>query len=127
MALQSTGPISMKNIKDELGSTSNILRVYSEAAGKTAPHSIKEFLGYGSSSGQTINTGTTITNSFGDSVIVLPEEQHSIAIIHYSELNTEREPEKFFKYEDYISTNNKLIFEDDPLYSVRLCCHFYFI
>ena len=27
----------------------------------------------------------------------------------------------------YFSTNNKLIFEDDPLYSVRLCCHFYFI
>ena len=71
--------------------------------------STKEFLGYGSSSGQTINTGTTITNSFGDSVIVLPEEQHSIAIIHYSELNTEREPEKFFKYEDYISTNNSVV------------------
>jgi hypothetical protein len=46
MALQSTGPISMKNIKDELNSSSNILRVYSEAAGFTAPHSIKEFLGY---------------------------------------------------------------------------------
>ena len=46
MALQSTGPISMKNIKDELGSSSNILRVYSEAAGFTAPHSIKEFLGF---------------------------------------------------------------------------------
>lgn len=70
--------------------------------------STKEFLGYGLSSGQTINSGTTITNSFGDSIIVSPEEQHCIAILHYSELNTEREPEKFFKYEDYISTNNSL-------------------
>lgn len=68
--------------------------------------SIKEFLGYGSSSGQTTNTGTTITNTFGDVIIVTPEEQHSLAILHYSELNSEREPEKFFKYEDYISTNN---------------------
>jgi hypothetical protein len=36
----------MSQIKAELGSTSNILRVYSEAAGKTAPHGMKEFLGY---------------------------------------------------------------------------------
>ena len=46
MALPSTGSISMSQIKAELGSTSNILRVYSEAAGKTAPHSMTEFLGY---------------------------------------------------------------------------------
>ena len=71
--------------------------------------SIKEFLGYGSSSGQTSNTGTTITNTFGDVVIVTPEEQHSLAILHYSELNSEREPEKFFKYEDYISTNDSVV------------------
>jgi hypothetical protein len=46
MALPAEGAISMSQIKAELGSTSNILRVYSEAAGKTAPHGMKEFLGY---------------------------------------------------------------------------------
>lgn len=71
--------------------------------------STKEFLGYNTSSGQTVNSGTTITNTFGDAIVVLPEEQHCLAIIHYAELNTEREPEKFFKYEDYISTNNSTV------------------
>jgi hypothetical protein len=78
--------------------------------------STKEFLGYNSSSGQTTNTGTTITNTFGDVIIVTPEEQHSLAILHYAELNSEREPEKFFKYEDYISTNNSTV--DALLYDV---------
>lgn len=46
MALPSTGAISMSQIKAELGSTSNSLRAYSLAAGKTAPDSMTEFLGY---------------------------------------------------------------------------------
>lgn len=64
--------------------------------------STKEFFGYNSISGQTTNTGTTIVNSLGDVIIVPPTEQHSLAIIHYAELNNRSEPEKFFKYEDYI-------------------------
>ena len=71
--------------------------------------STKEFLGYTSSTGQYDNTGTTITNSFGEPIIVTPEEQHSLGIIHYSEIGTEEEPDKFFKYEDYIGH----ITEDD--------------
>lgn len=65
--------------------------------------STKEYLGYNSISGQTGNTGTTIVNSMGDAVIVPPTEQHSLAIIHYAEVNSVREPEKYFKYEDYIA------------------------
>lgn len=65
--------------------------------------STKEFLGYTSSDGQLYNTGTTITNSFGENIVTLPEEQHSLAIVHYSEPNTVRDPDKFFKYEDYIA------------------------
>ena len=68
--------------------------------------STKEFFGYNISSGQTTNTGTTITNSAGEKIIVLPEEQHSLAIVHYSELGDDRQPDKFFKYEDYISHDN---------------------
>lgn len=48
MALPSTGPISMSQIKTELGSTSNSLRAYSLAAGKATPDSMTEFLGYSS-------------------------------------------------------------------------------
>lgn len=46
MALPPNGAISMSQIKAELGSTSNSLRAYSLAAGKTAPDSMTEFLGY---------------------------------------------------------------------------------
>ena len=63
--------------------------------------STKSFFGYSSSSGQTSNTGTTITNTIGNKVIISPEEQKAIAILHYSggtDVNS------FFKYDDYIST-----------------------
>jgi len=65
--------------------------------------SSKEYFGYNTSSGQTNNTGTTITNSFGDKIIVLPEEQHSLSLIHYSKAgNVTIDPWLTFKYEDYI-------------------------
>jgi hypothetical protein len=77
--------------------------------------STKQFLGYTTSSGQTFNnfTGGTLTyptsyyNSYNEQINVLPEEQRCVAIIHYSELgDLKNDPERFFKYDDYISTNN---------------------
>jgi hypothetical protein len=66
--------------------------------------STKEFFGYNTSSGQTSNTGTTITNSFGDAIMVLPEEQHSLSILHFSKPgNILIDPYLAFKYEDYIA------------------------
>lgn len=65
--------------------------------------STKEFLGYNISDGQVINTGTTIINDCGETIIVSPEEQHSLAIIHYEGVGDYRDPDKYFKYEDYIS------------------------
>jgi hypothetical protein len=62
--------------------------------------STKEYLGYNSSTGQTANTGTTITNSFGENVLILPEEQHSLTLLRYP-----RDVDAHdlgFKYEDYI-------------------------
>lgn len=79
--------------------------------------SSKELFGY-NSTGQTFQnlTGGTITgfssknlstgfkNSFEELVEVLPQEQRCIAIIHYSELgDLTNDPERFFKYDDYIS------------------------
>ena len=66
----------------------------------------KEFLGYTSSSGQTTNTGTTIVNTMGTTVIISPEEQKTIAIIHYSQSGTSLNPEKFFTYDDYFATES---------------------
>jgi hypothetical protein len=64
--------------------------------------SSKEYFGYNNSSGQTSNTSTTITNSFSESIIVPPEEQHSLAIIHYTQPGNSTDPYATFKYEDYI-------------------------
>lgn len=76
--------------------------------------SAKEYFGY-TSTGQTFTdlTGGTITsptsyvNSYGEIINVLPRYQRSIAILHYSELGGVRtDSERFFKYDDYISTLN---------------------
>ena len=48
MALQSSGAISISQIKSELGSSSNSLRTLSAAAGKSAPDAMSEFYGYSS-------------------------------------------------------------------------------
>jgi hypothetical protein len=65
--------------------------------------SAKEYLGYNTSLGQMYNTGTTIVNSFGDVINVLPEEQHSLSILHYSRpYNNESDFDLIFKYDDYI-------------------------
>jgi hypothetical protein len=73
--------------------------------------SIKNLLGY-TKTGQTFNnftggtiTGTTYKNSFDELVEVSPSEQRCVAILHYSELGDILvDPERFFKYDDYISS-----------------------
>lgn len=48
MALQTTGPIKISEIKAELGSSSNSLRTLSAAAGFSTPDAMSEFYGYSS-------------------------------------------------------------------------------
>jgi hypothetical protein len=48
MALQSSGAISISQIKTELGSASNSLRTLSSQAGKSTPDAMSEFYGYAS-------------------------------------------------------------------------------
>ena len=72
--------------------------------------SVKNLLGY-TKTGQTfINltggtiTGTTFKNSFDELIEVSSSEQRCVAILHYSELgDISIDPERFFKYDDYIS------------------------
>lgn len=76
--------------------------------------SSKEYFGYNTLSGQTPNDSTTIMNSFGVPIIVPPEEQHCIAIIHYSKASDIMiDPWLTFKYEDYIdhTTDGEEYFE----------------
>ena len=49
MALQSSGQISINDIKTELGNSSGSLNTLSVAAGKAAPHAMSEFYGYSAS------------------------------------------------------------------------------
>jgi hypothetical protein len=78
--------------------------------------STKQLLGY-TKSGQTFTNftggaitgvtstsiGTTFKNSFGDLIEVKSSEQRCVAVIHYSELgDIVKNPERFFKYDDYI-------------------------
>ena len=67
---------------------------------------VKNLLGYSSSSGQTYNTGTTIYDTTGTPVIISPEEQKAIAILHYTQSGTTGDPYRFFKYDDYICIDN---------------------
>ena len=68
--------------------------------------STMEYLGYGTSDGQVTNTGTTYFNSFNEEIVVSPEEQKCIAVIHYSELgHVFEDPERFFKYDDYVGSS----------------------
>ena len=53
MALQTSGQISISDIKTELGNSSGSLTTLSTAAGKSAPHGMKEFYGYSSSAPST--------------------------------------------------------------------------
>lgn len=79
--------------------------------------STKELLGY-TSTGQTFTdiSGTSITyptsffNSIGEQILVQPSEQRCVAIIHYSELgDITNDPERFFKYDDYLSYDTGLL------------------
>jgi hypothetical protein len=94
--------------------------------------SVKNFLGYTTSEGQTFQNftggttstgftstliGTSYKNCKGDIIQVSPEEQRSIAVLHYSELgDLIYDPERFFKYDDFIShltTTGNTITDDD--------------
>ena len=72
---------------------------------------VKEFLGYSSTgqtftnfSGGTLSSYISYVNSFQQEITVESNEQRSIAIIHYSEVgDIVNDPDRFFKYDDYIS------------------------
>jgi hypothetical protein len=65
MALQSSGAISLSQIKTELGSSANDFRTLHAAAGFSTPDSISEFYGFSASTEFTFYAGDG-QNGFGD-------------------------------------------------------------
>ena len=80
----------------------------------------KSYFGYTSTSGQTYysstgstigtTTGTTIIDTIGNQVVIKPEEQKTIAILHYTQNGAS--PDIFFKYDDYISTSTGITYNN---------------
>jgi hypothetical protein len=87
--------------------------------------STKEYLGY-LSTGQTfidVNgtpiTGISYYNTYDEQIVVVPNEQKCIAIIHYSEVgDIIYDADRFFRYDDYISNSTDSLVDDssgDPI------------
>jgi hypothetical protein len=78
--------------------------------------STKELLGYSTTgqtfvnhTGETLDYPTSYKTSFDDEILVPPTEQRCVAIIHYSQLgDSVIDPERFYKYDDYISYDDTL-------------------
>jgi hypothetical protein len=67
--------------------------------------STKEYYGYMSSSGQTDTSGVTYYNSYGEQILVTPEEQKAISIVHYTNNTIINFYGEKFACEAYDSTN----------------------
>jgi hypothetical protein len=90
---------------------------YQDVSGYTStPYaSAKEYFGYTSASGFTSLSGTSFKNSMGDSIVVRPEAQRCVALIHYS-------GELFDTYEDWLDNSASAITYFD-LYLPGLAYH----
>lgn len=130
MALQVTGPISIDNIRTELGQAqaNSSLRTLSSLAGKSTPDAMSEFYGYSNAVPYTIY-GNNGFEGFGDSGQACAEQFDSMTV-YASSLN-----EGATIYEDsaltsafkgydlwwYISGNTYNISADGIINSVRGC------
>ena len=85
MALQSSGAISISQIKTELGSSSNSLRTLSAAAGKSAPDAMSEFYGYSSIP----DLYSTVSLTMGDSGSGTPTDPWFSDGSEYAGFNTD--------------------------------------
>jgi hypothetical protein len=65
----------------------------------------KEYLGYASSSGQTDTSDVYFYDSVGDKVVVEPEEQKAIAVIHYTNQTIDFFYGEKFAFEPYDNSN----------------------
>ena len=79
MALQSSGPISLSDIKTELGSSANDFRTLHAAAGFSTPDSISEFYGFSAATAYTFLLGDA-GNGYGDYAAACAEAYDPITL-----------------------------------------------
>ena len=77
MALQSSGAISLSDIKTELGSSANDFRTLHAAAGFSTPDSISEFYGYSA-----VTYTEFQVEVFGDFGILCSGEPGDLAVVY---------------------------------------------
>ena len=85
------------------GLNSSVYKDYTKF-GSTSYLGTKEYLGYMSNSGQTINNTVNYVNSLGDVIIVPPKDQKSISIIHYTNQSIDLFYGEKFALEPYDNT-----------------------
>ena len=117
MALQSSGAISISQIKTELGSSSYSLRTLSAAAGKSTPDAMSEFYGYSASSWPSgvvarydIGNGSSYSGS-GNTVYDLSGYGHTMTLANTTYVANSGNP-----YMNHTSSSGASIAADSNLY-----------
>jgi hypothetical protein len=114
MALQSSGQISINDIKTELGNSSGSLNTLSVAAGKAAPHAMSEFYGYANYSNlkyyENDGTGDYISGSTGSAPFTINSTQDLSISMWVRPQNTADQNHLMINFSNTTSNGNNRLF-----------------
>ena len=114
MALQSSGQISINDIKTELGNSSGSLNTLSVAAGKSAPHAISEFYGYANYSNvkyyENDGTGDYISGSTSSAPFTINSTQDLTISMWVRPQNTADQNHLMINFSNTTSNGNNRLF-----------------
>lgn len=114
MALQSSGQISINDIKTELGNSSGSLNTLSVAAGKAAPHAMSEFYGYANYSNlkyyENDGTGDYISGSTGSAPFTINSTQDLAISMWVRPQNTADQNHLMINFSNTTSDGNNRLF-----------------
>ena len=114
MALQSSGQISINDIKTELGNSSGSLNTLSVAAGKAAPHAMSEFYGYANYSNlkyyENDGTGDYISGSTGSAPFTINSTQDLSISMWVRPQNTADQNHLMINFSNTTSDGNNRLF-----------------
>ena len=114
MALQSSGQISINDIKTELGNSSGSLNTLSVAAGKAAPHAMSEFYGYANYSNikyyENDGTGDYISGSTNSAPFTINSTQDLTISMWVRPQNTADQNHLMINFSNTTSDGNNRLF-----------------
>ena len=114
MALQSSGQISINDIKTELGNSSGSLNTLSVAAGKAAPHAMSEFYGYANYSNlkyyENDGTGDYISGSTGSAPFTINSTQDLTISMWVRPQNTADQNHMMINFSNTTANGNNRLF-----------------